>query len=294
MKLNFIDNIILKILISIFLGLVYIVLLVVPYINILDAIFAGIFFSYNFTKFADFIFHLSDRQIWYCRIILGILIFLIHLGMAISCCEFPRGPHNRKKDSNSSLKSTEFKPVITKWTYSNSDIENLKKRKVFNVKLYQRLIEEHEILKVKIDFIENLDIDILTVNKINDSFKEIGSLLNIASIDINKLNNSQVIEMEQLLKKTDKQLNEIRINENKLSCLLDTLLQIYGSNMNNSFKKQPEKNSFNPFAGCTDEESLKKRYRDLSKSFHPDMSSGDNESMQFINSEYERLLEKYK
>lgn len=70
-------------------------------------------------------------------------------------------------------------------------------------------------------------------------------------------------------------------------------------NANNQYREcgtspQTQEQGFNPFAGCTDEESLKKRYRDLSKSFHPDMNSGDNESMQFINSEYERLLEKYK
>lgn len=50
---------------------------------------------------------------------------------------------------------------------------------------------------------------------------------------------------------------------------------------------------FNPFSGCNDLESLKKRYKSLSKVYHPDMDNGDIEMMQKINAEYDRLRKKY-
>jgi len=51
---------------------------------------------------------------------------------------------------------------------------------------------------------------------------------------------------------------------------------------------------FSLFAGCDTVEKLKKRYKELSKNYHPDTDSGDKEAMQIINSEYDRLLEEFK
>lgn len=47
------------------------------------------------------------------------------------------------------------------------------------------------------------------------------------------------------------------------------------------------------FLGVHDELSLKKRYRDLLKLFHPDSMNGDVDAMQAINSEYTKLKKKY-
>ncbi len=47
------------------------------------------------------------------------------------------------------------------------------------------------------------------------------------------------------------------------------------------------------FLGVHDELSLKKRYRDLLKLFHPDSMNGDVDAMQAINSEYAKLKKKY-
>lgn len=44
------------------------------------------------------------------------------------------------------------------------------------------------------------------------------------------------------------------------------------------------------FKGITNEKALKKRYKDLIKVFHPDNSSGDTDTLQNINREYETLL----
>lgn len=47
------------------------------------------------------------------------------------------------------------------------------------------------------------------------------------------------------------------------------------------------------FLGVHDELSLKKRYRDLLKLFHPDSMNGDVNAMQAINKEYEELKRAY-
>ncbi len=46
-------------------------------------------------------------------------------------------------------------------------------------------------------------------------------------------------------------------------------------------------NSF--FQGCKTLEDLKKRYNNLTKTFHPDLESGDEETMKLVNAEYEKL-----
>lgn len=60
--------------------------------------------------------------------------------------------------------------------------------------------------------------------------------------------------------------------------------------------KPEEKDSFevsNLFNGCTDYESLHKRYIALMKVYHSDIQNGDNEMATKINAEYERLKKKY-
>lgn len=47
------------------------------------------------------------------------------------------------------------------------------------------------------------------------------------------------------------------------------------------------------FKGVEDTESLKKRYRELLKIYHPDNSNGDKELLQAITSEYEELKRFY-
>ena len=47
------------------------------------------------------------------------------------------------------------------------------------------------------------------------------------------------------------------------------------------------------FKGCNDIESLKKRYRNLCKVYHPDSGSGNEEVFNIIKSSYETLLQKY-
>lgn len=48
------------------------------------------------------------------------------------------------------------------------------------------------------------------------------------------------------------------------------------------------------FKGVNDEESLKKRYRELMKIFHPDNQNGDNSTILAIKTEYDKLRAFYK
>lgn len=59
------------------------------------------------------------------------------------------------------------------------------------------------------------------------------------------------------------------------------------------FKSGTKNNAGIFFLGVNDELSLKKRYRDLLKMFHPDNMCGDVNAMQEINKEYARLKKKY-
>lgn len=47
------------------------------------------------------------------------------------------------------------------------------------------------------------------------------------------------------------------------------------------------------FRGCTTMEELTKRYRNLTKTFHPDLEAGDEETMKQVNEEYERLKSEF-
>ena len=48
------------------------------------------------------------------------------------------------------------------------------------------------------------------------------------------------------------------------------------------------------FSGVGNKQSLKKRYKDLIKIYHPDNLDGDNNTIQEINSEYNKLCAVYK
>lgn len=61
----------------------------------------------------------------------------------------------------------------------------------------------------------------------------------------------------------------------------------------NLIKNGSKNNAGMYFLGVNDELSLKKRYKDLLKMFHPDNMNGDVNAMQEINKEYKKLKKKY-
>ncbi len=57
------------------------------------------------------------------------------------------------------------------------------------------------------------------------------------------------------------------------------------------YSRYPETSAF--FHGVKNPMTLKKRYKDLTKIFHPDNVAGDTEMIQRINREYEKLKKEY-
>lgn len=53
-----------------------------------------------------------------------------------------------------------------------------------------------------------------------------------------------------------------------------------------------EKATFNYFEGIEDQDVLKKKYRELAREFHPDMSGGDINKFKEMKTQYESLLKK--
>ena len=63
-----------------------------------------------------------------------------------------------------------------------------------------------------------------------------------------------------------------------------------------AYNEQPQEQAsqgFDFFAGCSSEADLKKRYRDLMKSFHPDGEIGDEDSVKQINDAYEEAKKRF-
>lgn len=68
------------------------------------------------------------------------------------------------------------------------------------------------------------------------------------------------------------------------------------SNSYNSYSDNEETNVVKGemfFSGVVSKQSIKKRYKDLIKIYHPDNLGGDNETIQEINSEYSKLCAMY-
>lgn len=56
----------------------------------------------------------------------------------------------------------------------------------------------------------------------------------------------------------------------------------------NAFNGNRNQNKTGYFSECTTKQEAKKKYRELSKKYHPDMPTGDAEKMKQVNIEYER------
>ena len=72
----------------------------------------------------------------------------------------------------------------------------------------------------------------------------------------------------------------------------DAANQDFG-NQDNATEDSGGSFGFDFFAGCQSEADLKKRYRDLMKSFHPDGDIGDEDSVKQINEAYEKAQKKF-
>lgn len=96
-------------------------------------------------------------------------------------------------------------------------------------------------------------------------------------------------------------IERIRISTNTVNSIISDAENIISkannskANDNNAEnnKAKEEKPIFDFFDGCNDKESVKKRYRDLMKTYHPDQGNGSEKTIKLINKQYEILLNRY-
>lgn len=122
--------------------------------------------------------------------------------------------------------------------------------------------------------------------------------------DLDKKEKALKLMQEELEKKEHLFNMKWKLLEHELSLLAKEKEEFYNEKKQHKYKTRLEQerkmfrggNRINAgmyFLGVHDELSLKKRYRDLLKLFHPDNMNGDVDAMQVINKEYNELRKKY-
>src|SRR5574344_723071 len=123
--------------------------------------------------------------------------------------------------------------------------------------------------------------------------------------------NRELVNKERKLTLLEEELNKKKhlfdmqwqLLEHELNVLASEKEQlIREKQLHSQRKKREEANTYSKelklsgrmfFLGVKDELSLKKRYRDLLKLYHPDNMNGDVNAMQAINKEYHELKRKF-
>lgn len=101
-------------------------------------------------------------------------------------------------------------------------------------------------------------------------------------------------ERKRIITRMREYVNELGDEQNELRDAFSSLLSARLHNLPPRQDNPPQTagSVVSYFHGCDTREKLDKRYKNLAKSFHPDLEAGDNESMQLVNEEYERLKRK--
>lgn len=98
-------------------------------------------------------------------------------------------------------------------------------------------------------------------------------------------NNEQNREKAQ----KDKEEKAQREKDRKAEEFWESMRDRFAGDTNTKQKQQSQNQTYTDhFAGCYDNTSAKKRYRELSKKYHPDMPTGDTVKMQEVNKQYQR------
>lgn len=100
-------------------------------------------------------------------------------------------------------------------------------------------------------------------------------------------------EIERNLYRMQKHLEVIRNENQKVLTELNRLLLKQQEELKQERQEQGTGDLEDLFKGCTDKESLSRRYRSLMKTFHPDNAGGDLEMTQRIKKTYEELVKRY-
>lgn len=89
---------------------------------------------------------------------------------------------------------------------------------------------------------------------------------------------------------TQDAISNIKMEDQKKNQIIQQEMKRYQKN--NFQWKNTSEPGFNPFAGCLNGESLKERYKQLVKTYHPDLKNGDTESFQYVKDAYKKQLKR--
>ncbi len=147
-----------------------------------------------------------------------------------------------------------------------------------------------QVIQAHLDFMSSYGRCLQTINKLN----------NISSADAIELKRkiTPLNDKAEMIYKNEAHTlsdNDILTRLKELIKTVDNIKADAQSRIDNptARAKKEEKPAFNFFDGCNDKESIKKRYRDLIKTYHPDQGNGSAETFKQINDQYNSLLKKY-
>ncbi len=152
---------------------------------------------------------------------------------------------------------------------------------------FEEMTDEFESLMEKVNLAIEIKENILLIQK----FNRYADTLNKISEKIRK-ENTEKIKYKNFVIKYNNDINSaMKLRESIYKIVLETLGEAgkaYNNSSNeSSYSYNNEDNIF--FKGCDTEEKLKKTYRKLCKTYHPD-EGGDIDTFKKITAEYESLL----
>ena len=127
----------------------------------------------------------------------------------------------------------------------------------------------------------------------------INLLKNLFDVIVENIKKKDMQKHRVLIKKAQNYLDEAMSNCNALSDVYNEMITEEEFEIREreaeerrmaQVSQTREENASVFFAGCNEREQVEKRYKALAKVFHPDMSTGNEETFKLIKQEYERRI----
>lgn len=311
----------LSIVLGIIAGLIISLLMMIKYLGAIIQFGFSIIWCIGLEKVIDEIFGIykyvqkNSIQMWVIRVVAVLIIFVIHLlwnalmfdhYFGIAGEDFFKRIFNKKRNAYYDNLEMEFYRISI---YRNkmSDIQDRLCKLVENRAVsLEEWSGTHDILKETADNYNDI-----ASKKAQYSARPRMRCKQIALIisDIQSkilLIDKNIKHMEQSLNSFEKRMEEEeREHRQKKENYNYQGDNAYNDSHQSKYRESQNSNSQNQqntedtalialFAGCNDKESLRKRYRELMKIYHPDNFNGDNEMCQKIQSIYEKLCNEHK
>lgn len=308
------------IIVGIIVGLVIGVLMLIKYLGAIIQFVFSIIWGVELVELLDSIFGIykyldkDSIQMWAIRIGLILFIFVVHLvfnelmyGNYFGFIgeDFLKKIFNKKRNKQYDNLDMEFFRISTYKKKLNDIEDRLFKLAEKKAVSYEEWEQTYKVFEETVSCYNN------TINeRIRYSTRPKKRCKDIALIISDIQSKSLLMEknikyMEQSLFLFEKRMEEEQRehrqkkenNNYKKEPHNDSHQSKYGENQNSNSNKQQNTEDtalIALFVGCNDMESLRKRYRELMKIYHPDNFNGDNEMCQKIQSIYEKLCREYK